>query len=328
MRNHKQMKFLVLIGFLSIMLGCARTPPTAGPEEDAESVASDGSQPASVELAEGPDGESGFEGTARPGIADESEAEISAALETEEVFQELLVLQPATAKVGIESIIGPDTRQRVNPTTTYPARAAVLITFTGGRCSGWLYGKDIVGTAGHCVHSGGPGGSWKQNVRVFPGRNGNSSPYGSCTAKRLYSVKGWTNSSKERYDYGAVKLNCNVGNTVGWFGYWWQSASLQNKSTTINGYPGDKPLEQWKSSDRVRVSQNRQVFYQNDTLGGMSGSGVYQVRSSGSSFCSGRCVMGIHAYGLHGSSPHSTNNHGTRITKVRFKNLKSWKNAN
>ena len=133
----------------------------------------------------------------------------------------------------------------------------MLITFTGGRCSGWLYGNDIVATAGHCVHDGGPGGNWKQNVQVFPGRNGNSSPYGSCTARRLHSVNGWVNSSNEEYDYGAIKLNCSIGNTTGWFGYWWQSASLNNGGSIINGYPGDKPLTQWKSADSVRVSSER-----------------------------------------------------------------------
>ena len=122
-------------------------------------------------------------------------------------------------------------------------------------------------------------------------------------------------------------MNCSIGNTVGWFGYWWQSASLANLPSIINGYPGDKPLQQWRSNDRIRVSQTRQVFYQNDTLGGMSGGPVYYNRPSGSPYCSGYCSMAIHAYGLHGSPPHSTNNHGTRITEARFENLKAWKDA-
>lgn len=80
----------------------------------------------------------------------------------------------------------------------------------------------------------------------------------------------------ETYDYGSLKLNCTVGNTVGWFGFWWQSASLAGYSTTIQGYPGDKPFgQQWRGDNVTRtvaVSQDRQVFYQNDTAGGMSGS--------------------------------------------------------
>ncbi|HEY0698974.1 MAG TPA: hypothetical protein VGD43_14330, partial [Micromonospora sp.] len=90
---------------------------------------------------------------------------------------------------GTQSIIGADERYRINPTTGYPYRAVALITFSGGRCTGWLYGPDVVGTAGHCVHSGGSGGSWKTNVVVYPGYNGSGgAPYGSCTAKSLHSV--------------------------------------------------------------------------------------------------------------------------------------------
>jgi glutamyl endopeptidase len=55
------------------------------------------------------------------------------------------------------------------------------------------------------------------SFRIYPGRDGALSPYGVCTARTLFSVIGWTVSANEEYDYGAVKLNCTVGNTVGWF---------------------------------------------------------------------------------------------------------------
>jgi glutamyl endopeptidase len=220
------------------------------------------------------------------------------------------------------SIIGADTRTRVNPTTSYPARAIALVTFSGGSCTGWFINKDTVATAGHCVHSGGPGGNWRSNVKVYPGRNGSVSPYGSCTAKRLYSVTGWTGSSDETYDYGAIKLNCTVGNTVGWFGFFWQSASLNGLPATVAGYPDDKGFQQWKATSTVSATQTRQVFYKNDTRPGQSGAPIYYNKSG----C-GQCSMGIHAYGVHGSSPHNANNHGTRINQAVFNNLNSWKNA-
>jgi glutamyl endopeptidase len=272
-------------------------------------------------------GESSFHGTAPDGMADVSEAEFTESEESVEEFIELLSLEGITAPVGVETIIGTDQRVKVNPTTTYPGRAVALITFDGGRCTGWLYGKDIVATAGHCVHTGGSNGAWRTNVRVYPGRNGSSSPYGSCAARRLHSVDGWTRDGNQEYDYGAIKLNCSIGNTTGWFGYWWQSASLQNLPSIISGYPGDKPLEQWRSNDSIRVSQTNKVFYQNDTVGGMSGSAVYYNRPSGSPFCSGVCSMGIHAYGLFNGPPYNTNNSATRITEARFNNLKAWKDA-
>src|SRR5688500_5897615 len=44
---------------------------------------------------------------------------------------------------GTNSIIGADQRYRVNPTTGFPYRAVALITFSGGRCTGWFYGPDV-----------------------------------------------------------------------------------------------------------------------------------------------------------------------------------------
>lgn len=283
-------------------------------------VASDGSVLRSPAAARMTRGENGFRGRGLPIEHDpiESAAE----------FEALVALPEMTPENdGAETVIGPDDRTQVSPTTGYPARAVVLITFDDGRCTGWLYGPNIVATAGHCVHSGGSSGSWKTNVVVYPGRNGTLSPYGSCTAQRLHSVTGWTTSGDERFDYGAIKLNCSIGSTTGWFGYWWQSASLTGLPTVISGYPGDKPFEQWKSSDQGRVTEASKIFYLNDTEGGMSGSPVYYNRPAGSSSCAGSCSMGIHTNGLHGDSPHNDYNHGTRIVEPVFNNLQAWKSA-
>jgi glutamyl endopeptidase len=256
---------------------------------------------------------------------DETGAVVDGAEEVTESAQDVWALWQAGADSprGLwgGSIIGTDSRTLVSPTTVFPARAIGLVTFTGGFCTGWLIGKDTVVTAGHCVHSGGSGGTWRTNVRFYPGRNGSSSPYGSCTARLLHSVTGWTGSADERYDYGSIKLNCTVGNTTGWFGFFSQSATLTGLPTIVAGYPDDKPLTQWKATGTVAVTQDRQLFYKNDTRPGQSGSPVYYNRSG----C-GICSMAIHAYGVHGSSPHSTNNHGTRIISAVYNNLLAWKN--
>jgi glutamyl endopeptidase len=251
-------------------------------------------------------------------------AESSAGSESAAQLQALMRLQAVKAPQGNpESIIGADSRVRVTPTTGFPARATVLITFSAGRCTGWLIGPNTVATAGHCVHPGGGGSFYPvSSYRIYSGRNGTSSPYGSCTARKLFSVTGWTAQGKDDFDYGAIKLNCNIGNTTGWYGYFWQSGSLNGLPTIINGYPGDKPLTQWKSTDQVRVTQTRRVFYKNDTVGGMSGAPVYYNRSG----C-GTCSMAVHAYGTYGSPPFSNNNHGTRITQAVFNNLTAWRNA-
>jgi glutamyl endopeptidase len=247
-------------------------------------------------------------------------------------FQALLERQPAMAPVGAENILGCDDRLRWY-TGSCPARALVLITYDRGGfpflCSGVLIGWDTVLTAGHCVHSGGGGGVWSTNVVVYPGRDGASAPYGSCGASWLASVGGWVSNADERYDYGVIKLDCDVGNAVGWFGFWWQDTSLKNLPTIVSGYPGDKPLELWAAFDQVRVCQTLQTFYKADTIGGVSGSPAWQPRPAGSSGCAnGPCVHSIHGYGIHGiTGAHSSHNHGARITKAVFNNLVTWKSA-
>lgn len=224
----------------------------------------------------------------------------------------------STSTGGAEVIIGQDRRERVY-TTYFPSRARVLITFSGGRCSGTLIGPNTVVTAGHCVHSGGSGGSWyaTSSYLIYAGANGTSKPYGSCTAKSLHSVSGWSSSGNEEFDYGAIKLNCTIGNTVGWYGY--TSSVSTNLPAIIGGYPGDKPLTQWIHADKVRAITANQIFYSNDTTPGSSGSGVWWDSN-------GAVLIGIHAYGTHGSSPHSLYNHGKRITASTLSNFDLWKN--
>jgi glutamyl endopeptidase len=276
-----------------------------------------------------------------PGIAGESDrsgggvrgargsgqdAELNGALPVSDAeLERIRGLAPVRVRNGVESILGTDTRTRVYP-TSYPSRANVLITFNAGFCTGAMIDPDTVLTAGHCVHSGGPGGVWYTGHLVYPGYDGSTANYGSCTVKSRHSVSGWTNSSNEAYDYGALRLNCTVGNTTGWYGMYWQTASLTNYPSIISGYPGDKPAyQQWISADKVRVTGTRQVFYKQDTIGGNSGSGVWEDRPSGSAYCSGACIYGVHAYGLHGSGSHSTHNHGTRIVQAVYNNYQTWK---
>ncbi|WP_425455307.1 trypsin-like serine peptidase, partial [Allorhizocola rhizosphaerae] len=112
--------------------------------------------------------------------------------------------------VGIDSIIGTDDRYQVNP-GVYPGTSTVLVTFSGGRCSGWMAGYNpanltsTIVTAGHCVHTGGSGGAWRSGVTVYPGYP--NTGFG-CSAITLYSVVGWTTNGSPDYDYGAIKVNC------------------------------------------------------------------------------------------------------------------------
>ncbi len=244
--------------------------------------------------------------------------EIPPTTESPDTLKALLNLAPISTTFGIENVIGTDDRRKVANTSTYPERAQVLIALPGGRCSGALIGKDLVITAGHCVHGGGAGGQWMGSATIYPARNGATSPYGACTARRFYSVLGWTRDNNPQYDFGAIKLDCDVGQRTGWMGFFWQSQSLVGKSARISSYPGDKPLEQWTHTDQVRSDNLLQTNYFTDTMPGNSGSGVFAVADAPAG-CNGPCVHSVHTYG------NAQFNTGTRITQPLFDNLMRWR---
>jgi glutamyl endopeptidase len=214
--------------------------------------------------------------------------------------------------VGPESILGADNRFKITNTTSYPARATVRITSSVGQCTGWMIDDDTVATAGHCVHNG----AWATSVRVTPGQNGWYAPYGSCTARSLHSVLGWTRDRNWEYDYAAIKLNCTVGNTVGWYGMRWTSASLNGVFSYHLGYPGAKPAEQWGSYGYVQNSTTRKLYYTNDTVGGNSGGPIYDYVNG-----YGPYGIAVHAYG----TGDGLTNSGTRITQEVFNNYSYWR---
>ena len=200
----------------------------------------------------------------------------------------------------------------------------MLINRNGSlHCTGWMVSRDTLVTAGHCVHTGGANGTWYTGLTFKAGSNGGTAPYGTCTAARTFAYHGWVADGNWDYDGAMIKLSCSVGSRVGWYGMWWQTASLDGQQSLVRGYPGDKPSTQWRSADVVRQSDTERLYYQNDTVGGMSGSPLYQNRPSGLPFCTGICSMGIHAYGVGGSGASATNNSGTRLTQAKFDSIVS-----
>ncbi len=225
------------------------------------------------------------------------------------------------------SIIGKDDRTVVANTTVFPARAIVEIIFTSKNndlnvCTGTLISPNMVLTAGHCLHSGTISGTWYTNFVVYPGRNTGSQPFGSCTISELYTLSGWVNAESSfdarQYDLGAIKLNCDVGHRTGWFSVRAINDNDINLPTTVQGYPVDRPPagRQFKSNDKIRALQSLNVFYQNDTFGGMSGSPVYTEGEN--------AIFAIHTSGLHDVEPWSSNNGATRITQDRLQTIMGW----
>jgi glutamyl endopeptidase len=223
-----------------------------------------------------------------------------------------------------ETVHGPDNRVQIKTTSVYPWRihASLLITAADNSQwigTGWFIGPHTLMTAGHVVYiknSGVPGrDGWVKRIQVMPGRNGSALPYGSVTSASFRSVTGWANSGDENYDYGAIIIPSELGNTVGWFGFGvYGDADLKASVANISGYPGDKPSgTQWYDARKVDSVGARKVYYDIDTFGGQSGSAVYRIINGG------RYGVAIHAYGG------ATTNSGTRITTPVFSNMVAWK---
>jgi len=100
--------------------------------------------------------------------------------------------------------------------------------------------KNLVFTAGRCVHSG-YRGDWYDYVVFVPGYREGSAPYGRWFAKELWSNTAWTDSGDEGYNYGAVVFYPNAGqrlvDVVGANGIRWNYPVEQYTYTF--GYPNN-----------------------------------------------------------------------------------------
>ena len=238
-------------------------------------------------------------------------------------------IKAAPGAVAPSTVIGTDDRTRVTDTTAFPDRAITLIimTYSDGstsQCTGFFYSPSVIATAGHCVNTAADG--WATSAIVYPGYDAGSAPYGSCNATTFYSVTGWTTSHDWDYDYGAMKLDCSLGNTVGWFGMYWTAFSEQDDPITITGYPGEKTpqFSMWTMSDVVVTDlPYPHLFYDIDTTPGQSGAAVDETDNIAD--CGSDCAIGIHAYGTGISSDQPDLNSGTRITEAAFDNYQTWR---
>ena len=239
----------------------------------------------------------------------------------------LVSVAPADA-----SLIGPDDRYQLTATTTAPYSSVVEILLPGslGKCTGWMYAANMVATAGHCVYDKtAVTNGWFDTsaMVVWPARNGTATPYGQCGVTASYAPTGWasgqtsTQAGNEAFDYGALKLNCSVGNQTGLLSYGANPAV--GHSTRICGYPFDKTVDtMWCSDDTVRAADAYQVFYANDTVKRMSGSPVMEWTGTAWN------AVAIHTMNTHGTaSNHLNYNHGTRITATVASDLNTWKNS-
>ncbi|MFI7024401.1 trypsin-like serine peptidase [Micromonospora sp. NPDC049900] len=253
----------------------------------------------------------------------------------------------AAAPAAATTSAGPDNRVPVTSTTTYPASATVLLTFPGGRCTGFMISARTVATAGHCVHTGGSSGGWRTNIVAYPGHNGTTAPFGSCAATRLFAPQNWTGSiyapggGDPAHDYGAVQLNCAVGNSTGWYDLGSTTQPLTGSCTVTHGYPADR-TGQWASTDRIRAETATQLYAAHSFSGGQDGSPVAYTPDP-EDWCplpprldfpwpKPPCpcpptltALGILSSGVGGTGPVHTSSVVTRLTQQALTNYAQWR---
>ncbi len=194
----------------------------------------------------------------------------------------------------------------------YPYRATALITHNNASfCTGWLASKDTLVTAGHCIHTN---GSWlnPHNYKIYPGYADGYAPYGSCEAKEIYAAYAWVTTASSDADVGIIKLDCDIGNTTGWFSYL-VTTPTNTDLLTINGYPGDKAggTEQWASHGNLIFTSPGKLYYNNDTYVGMSGAPVWLANGNETA-----AAIAVHTNTINTFAGES--NAGTRISQEVF----------
>jgi V8-like Glu-specific endopeptidase len=93
--------------------------------------------------------------------------------------------------------------------------------------------RNVILTAGHCVHQG-PGGAWSTNVAFYPSYP--LLPAVHFNYKSLAAWTAWTSSGNRAFDYGMIWINENPGDTVGWLGLLWNAATSGRNWDAV-GYP-------------------------------------------------------------------------------------------
>jgi V8-like Glu-specific endopeptidase len=104
--------------------------------------------------------------------------------------------------------------------------------------------KNVIMTAGHCVH-GGKGAGWHSDVVFRPAYHSGSSPNGLWNWSSMTTFQNWTNSSNYSYDQAFVKLHPrngqNIVAAVGGNGLVTGGEKVVT-NTRIWGYPAGSPF--------------------------------------------------------------------------------------
>ncbi len=177
---------------------------------------------------------------------------------------------------------------RYSADRAYPYRAVGKLFFSANgdpfTCSAAVIQRRVVVTAGHCVHSGSPGGFYQDFVFVPAYRDGEA-PFRAWIWRNLVVTAAWSEGGglvPNGADYAMIAFAdqslqpgaavARLGNVTGWLS--WQTASLYPNHTSKLGYPcnlDDCEKMQDVTSSSFRLAEGNSVEYGSDAREGSSG---------------------------------------------------------
>lgn len=253
---------------------------------------------------------------------------------------------PSSPSSSLTAIFGSDDRVQVlNPSASTPwVSIARVGTSSGPSCTAFKMTKsspnlNTAMSSAHCFHNGSGFYDLTQNRIRFGDSSTNPSPYGelyvqdASTACFVVAVPSAWDGEDAAYDFavislngGALGANCNTNSYPSWsFGYQGTSACVTNINGVVAGYPGGitkgvSPIEMWYHQNNSGYTScptfPTQIWYENDTTSGQSGSPYWTI-SGGNEF-----VRGIH-WGFDAGFWDDTNG-ARRITSSLIAAVDAW----
>lgn len=226
--------------------------------------------------------------------------------------------EPIESSISPRTVFGEDNRSPVTNYNILPYRAICYVNATfsdgyTGRSTGWLFSPDGAVVAGHAIYNPERGG-WANTVVVYPARNNNNKPY-TVEAYEFGLATPYAENQDANYDYGLLKLEQSIGNTVGYLGYTYNGGAVGNTIRVI-GYPVNVTNQtatqyiQYESSGTIDSVYANRLYYNADATGGQSGAPLFLGNSN--------TVIGIHTHS-------STNvNKGKRIHYDMYDWMNNW----
>lgn len=143
---------------------------------------------------------------------------------------------------------------------------------------------------------------------------------------KLYLHEDYPKEEDEQYDFGIVKLNENIGNKVGWASLAaLDHDELESMEVNVTGYPLSKTpfsvafhipsYNMYTMSGPIKKISKHKIYYDIDTSGGQSGSGVWRMNSEGQIEC-----IGVHTTG----GSRLEGNGAVRINQENLSIISEW----